>query len=65
MKKEYIIYKGDQPITLGTVAECAKYLEVSRATITMMATPKWRKLYGDTEMLVAYLIEDDNEGEIE
>ena len=43
MKKEYALYKGDNFITLGTIPEIAKKLEVTPQTIYFYKTPAYKK----------------------
>lgn len=39
LKKEYVIYKGDKVVFIGTKEECAKHFEVTEKTIQKWALP--------------------------
>lgn len=42
-EKEYAIYKGDEFLYLGTLKECAAYLEVSERTIKFYMSKAYQK----------------------
>lgn len=39
----YVIYKGDWPVMVGTLKECAERLGVSEKTVQWYATPQCRE----------------------
>lgn len=43
MVEEYAIYKGDELLCMGTVAECAKELNVAESTILFYQYPSYQK----------------------
>ncbi|QNG60370.1 hypothetical protein H4O14_02250 [Bacillus sp. PAMC26568] len=61
--KEYAVYKGDTFICIGTVEECANYLDVSPQTIRFYLSPAYKKRIakrGETSnSLTVIKIEDD------
>lgn len=57
MVKEYVVYKGDELLALGTAEEIAKQLDVTPATVRWWSTPSSIERGGENRK-VAYLIED-------
>ncbi len=46
MKKytsDYAVYRGDMFITLGTIKEIAKFLDVSENTVRFYTSQAWKK----------------------
>lgn len=43
MRKEYALYKGEELLHIGTIAEIAEKEEVKRDTIKFYGTPTYRR----------------------
>ena len=43
MTKEYAVHKGEQILTIGTLEECAKELNVTPKTILFYGTPAYAR----------------------
>ena len=56
-EKEFVVYKGDELLALGTAEEIAEQLDVEPATVRGWSTPSSIKRGGENRK-VAYLIED-------
>ncbi|MDM5237473.1 hypothetical protein QUF83_15210 [Bacillus cereus] len=41
--KEYIVYKGESFVCLGTIQECAQHMGVLPKTVRYYATPSYKK----------------------
>ena len=62
--KEYIAYRGDRPLGVGTVKELAESLGYAYSTLSFNASPSAHKRSEDSERVVLlYEIEDDEEDE--
>ncbi|MGE7854489.1 hypothetical protein ACQKNN_27265 [Bacillus paramycoides] len=53
--KEYVIYKGESLICIGTVQECAQYLGVPPKTILFYKTPAYKKRVANRKKARNYL----------
>ena len=58
MNKMYALYHGDNILTIGTIKELAKYLNVKDRTITFYSTPTYKKRVKDNAYLVIKIEED-------
>lgn len=57
-EREYIVYKGDKVIGVGTRAELAKILNIKKSSASALCTPSHLKLAEKSENgRRAYLIE--------
>ena len=45
IKYEYVIYKGDKFLYIGSKKECAEYLNVKENTIYFYTTPTYSKRF--------------------
>jgi hypothetical protein len=43
MSKEYVVYKGDSLICIGTIKECAAHMGVQPDTVKFYTTPTYQK----------------------
>lgn len=43
MSAEFVIYRGDEVVTVGTAAECAERMGVSEATVRWYASPACKR----------------------
>lgn len=64
--KEYVVYKGESLLCIGTIQECADYMGVLPATVRYYTTPAYqRKLTkrkkAKNYLTVTVLEEDENE----
>ncbi|WP_306007391.1 hypothetical protein [Bacillus sp. MMSF_3353] len=41
--KEYVVYKGESLLCIGTIQECADYMGVLPATVRYYTTPTYQK----------------------
>lgn len=63
--KEYAVYKGEDFLVMGTLAECAEKLGVLPATVYFYSTPTYqrrlakRKMTGNARVTVPLDEEDD------
>ena len=57
MNKMYALYHGDNILTIGTIKELAKYLNVKDRTIKFYSTPTYRKRSKDGYLVIR--IEED------
>ena len=56
----YAVYKGDEFLVVGTVEECARYMNCSTKTIKWLASPSnIKKDKGNR--LIAFKVEDEDE----
>jgi hypothetical protein len=60
-RKIYIVYKGDEVITHGTLYECAQKLKVRPDTVKFYGTPAHRNRYksGDNHLTTYYVGEEE------
>lgn len=57
MNKMYALYHGDNILTIGTIKELAKYLNVKDRTIKFYSTPTYKKRAKDGYLVIR--IEED------
>ena len=61
--KDYILYKGETPLIVGTSDDLASYLNCQRKSVLFLASPTYKKrIKEDSNRVVVYAIEE-NEGE--
>ncbi|MGD2278278.1 hypothetical protein [Bacillus wiedmannii] len=41
--KEYVVYKGESLLCIGTIQECANYMSVLPATVRYYTTPAYQR----------------------
>ncbi|MED1403893.1 hypothetical protein P4U07_13835 [Bacillus mycoides] len=41
--KEYVVYKGESLLCIGTIQECADYMGVLPATVRFYTTPSYQR----------------------
>lgn len=58
--KEYVVYKGDEFIALGTLEELSKLLNVKMESLRWLSTPSAIKR-SQNKRIEVYLIEDEKE----
>ena len=62
MTKEYIAYRGEQPLGIGTIKELVESLDYSYSGLRFKTTPEAHKRYKDSDKAVLlYEIEDDED----
>ena len=62
MAKEYIAYRGEQPLGTGTVKELAEGLGYAYSTLSFNASPSAHKRSaGSDRVILLYEIEEDDE----
>ena len=62
MAKEYIAYKGDKPLGVGTVKELAEGLGYAYSTLQFNTSPSAHKRSKDSDKVVLlYEIEEDED----
>ena len=57
----YAVYKGDKFLFLGTIKECANYLNVTEKTIIFYSTPTYRnrsKLEYNDRLIVIKVLDE-------
>jgi hypothetical protein len=63
--KEYVVYKGDSFLCMGTVYECAKHMGVLPETVRFYTTPTYQKRVNQRKNPKNYItvtvVEDDEE----
>ena len=61
--KEYVVYKGESLLCIGTIQECADYMGVLPATVRYYTTPAYRRKLAKRKRARNYLtvsvIEED------
>lgn len=62
-EKYYAIYKADELIVLGTLDECAAFLNVKPETIRFMTSPTHMKRNTGGQRMEAIIVEDDEKEE--
>ncbi|PEZ81870.1 hypothetical protein CN374_30090 [Bacillus cereus] len=64
-QKEYVVYKGESFICIGTVQECAQHMGVLPKTVRYYATPSYKKRAAKRKKATNYLtvtrLEEDEE----
>ncbi len=58
---EYVVYKGETVITIGTAAECAAEMGITEASLRHRTTPAYRKRCKTDKAIRVYKIEDEDE----
>lgn len=58
MSKLYAVYKGDTFITVGTIKEIAKELNVKETTVRYWSAPAYKKRYKMAKMVYVIGKED-------
>lgn len=61
VETDYAVYKGDELKIIGTLEECAEYMELSEHTIRCIASPKRRQHAIRVGGTYAIRLEDDDE----
>lgn len=62
-EKYYAIYKADELVVLGTLSECAAFLNVKPDTIRFMTSPTHKKRNTGGQRMEAIIVEDDEKEE--
>ncbi|HDX9587611.1 TPA: hypothetical protein ROX98_000526 [Bacillus pseudomycoides] len=61
--KEYVVYKGESLICIGTIKECAQHMGVLPATVRFYMTPSYQRRLDKRKKARNYLtvtkLEDD------
>lgn len=62
-RKEYVVYKGETFVCMGTVQECARHMGVLPETVQYYTTPTYQKRLAKRKKARNYLtvtkVEDD------
>ncbi|MGR3774600.1 hypothetical protein ACT1UG_02390 [Bacillus paramycoides] len=53
--KEYVVYKGESLICMGTIQECADYMGVLPGTIRFYMTPAYQRRLANRKKARNYL----------
>jgi hypothetical protein len=63
--REYAVYKGEDILCIGTVHECAKFLEIKPDTVRFYASPKYlsrlEKRKNPKNYIIVVKLDDDDE----
>lgn len=59
--REYAVYKGEDLISMGTISEIAKELDVKEATVEYWRTPSYKKRRASNSKAIVYLGDEEYE----
>ncbi|WP_374219022.1 hypothetical protein [Bacillus bingmayongensis] len=62
-KKEYVVYKGESLICIGTIQECAQYMGVLPKTIHFYKTPAYQRRLAERKKARSYITVTELEGD--
>ncbi len=57
--KDYAMYKGEDILAIGTIAEIAKHLSVKESTVKFYGTPSYQKRIRGDKAKILIELEDD------
>ena len=64
-QKEYVVYKGESLICIGTIQECAQHMGVLPATVRFYMTPAYQRRLDKRKKARNYLTVTELEGDDE
>ncbi|MES1038976.1 hypothetical protein [Peribacillus simplex] len=63
VKKEYVVYKGEEFICTGTAKECSEKMGITIPSFRSLKSPSYKKRFAkkrEPRALVVYVIDDED-----
>ncbi|PDZ02621.1 hypothetical protein COC58_20905 [Bacillus cereus] len=61
--KEYVVYKGESSLCIGTIQECAEYMGVLPTTVRFYTRPAYQRRVANRKSARNYITVTELEGE--